>query len=58
MNAAKAFGITFTVPDRLVAEYKTGYQIDIEAASGEVHHTFPTPPCSSSIRKASSVSPM
>jgi peroxiredoxin len=31
--AAKAFGITFKVPDELVTKYKTEYQIDLEAAS-------------------------
>lgn len=43
MEAAKAFGITFKVPDDLVAKYKSDYQIDLEAASGETHHLLPHP---------------
>jgi peroxiredoxin len=43
MDAAKAFGITFKVPDELVAKYKNEYQIDIEAASGKTHHLLPHP---------------
>jgi peroxiredoxin len=43
MEAAKDFGITFKVPDELVAKYKNEYQIDIEAASGETHHILPHP---------------
>lgn len=43
MNAAKAFGITFKVPDELVSKYKNEYQIDIEASSGETHHLLPHP---------------
>lgn len=43
MEAAKAFGITFKVPDELVAKYKNEYQIDIESASGENHHLLPHP---------------
>jgi len=43
MEAAKAFGITFKVPDDLVTKYKNDYQIDIEAASGESHHVLPHP---------------
>jgi peroxiredoxin len=41
--AAKAFGITFKVPDELVTKYKTEYQIDLEAASGKTHHLLPHP---------------
>ncbi len=41
--AAKAFGITFKVPDELVAKYKSDYQIDLEAASGQNHHLLPHP---------------
>ncbi len=43
MKAAKAFGITFKVADELVAKYKSEYEIDIEAASGETHHVLPHP---------------
>lgn len=43
MDASKAFGITFKVPDELVAKYKNEYKIDIEAASGETHHLLPHP---------------
>jgi len=43
MDAAKAFGITFKVPDDLVAKYKNDYQIDLEATSGETHHLLPHP---------------
>lgn len=43
MDAAKAFGITFKVPEETVAKYKTDHQIDIEAASGETHHLLPHP---------------
>jgi peroxiredoxin len=43
MTAAKAFGISFQVPDDLVSKYKNEYQIDFEAASGETHHLLPHP---------------
>jgi peroxiredoxin len=43
MAGAIAFGITHTVPDEKVAKYKVDYKIDIEAASGEKHHTLPHP---------------
>ncbi len=43
MDAAKAFGITFKVPEELVTKYKTDYQIDLEAASGKTHHLLPHP---------------
>lgn len=43
MEAAKAFGISFRVPDDLVSKYKSEYKIDIEAASGETHHLLPHP---------------
>ncbi len=43
MEAAKAFGITFKVPDELVSKYKNEYKIDLEAASGETHHVLPHP---------------
>lgn len=43
METAKAFGITFQVPDDLVKKYKNDYRIDIEAASGKTHHLLPHP---------------
>ena len=43
MEAAKAFGLTFKVPDKTVKEYKDEYQIDLEAASGQTHHLLPHP---------------
>lgn len=42
MDAADAFGITFTVSDETLEKYK-GYNIDLEAASGEKHHKLPHP---------------
>ena len=43
VKAAKAFGLSFKVPDELVEKYLKKYQIDIEAASGETHHLLPHP---------------
>lgn len=43
VEAAKAFGLTFKVPDKLVKKYVEEYEIDIEAASGETHHLLPHP---------------
>jgi len=43
MEAARAFGLTFKVPDETVANYKDEYGIDLEAASGEKHHLLPHP---------------
>lgn len=42
MDASNAFGITFTVSDEILEKYK-GYNIDLEAASGEKHHRLPHP---------------
>ena len=42
MNAAKAFGLAFRVPDETVERYK-GFGIDLEQASGEEHHLLPVP---------------
>lgn len=42
-EAAEAFGLVFTVPDELVAKYKSEYGIDLEAASGATHHKLPHP---------------
>lgn len=43
VKAAKAFGLTFKVPDDLVEKYVNDYKIDIEAASGKTHHLLPHP---------------
>lgn len=43
METAKAFGLSFEVPEELVSKYKNEYQIDIEAASGKKHHLLPHP---------------
>ncbi len=42
MTAAQAFGIAFRVDDATLEKYK-GYNIDLEAASGEKHHLLPVP---------------
>jgi peroxiredoxin len=42
MNAAKAFGIAFHVDDETVEKYKD-FNIDLEAASGRMHHLLPVP---------------
>lgn len=42
MKAARAFGIAFRVDDGTIETYK-GYNIDLEAASGEKHHLLPVP---------------
>ena len=43
MTAAKAFGIAFQLPAKLPKLYKSKYNIDIEASSGEKHHQLPVP---------------
>ncbi len=40
--ALHAFGIGFRVDDATIEKYK-GYDIDLEAASGESHHVLPVP---------------
>lgn len=42
-TAARAFGLTFQVPDELVAKYKNEYKIDLEGDSGQTHHLLPHP---------------
>jgi peroxiredoxin len=42
VEAAKAFGLVFTVDNATIEKYK-GYNIDLEAASGESHHMLPVP---------------
>lgn len=43
MTAAKAFGIAFEVPDNIVHRYKTAFNLDLEAESGQIHHLLPHP---------------
>ena len=43
MTGARAFGISFRVPDTLVKTYKERFKIDLEADSGETHHELPVP---------------
>ncbi len=43
METAKAFGLSFQVPEELVSKYKNEYQIDIESAAGAKHHLLPHP---------------
>jgi peroxiredoxin len=42
LEATRAFGIAFTVPDEMVKRY-VEYGIDLEKASGETHHVLPAP---------------
>lgn len=42
MEAAKAYGLAFRLPDETVAKYRE-YGIDLEAASGHDHHILPVP---------------
>jgi peroxiredoxin len=42
LDATRAFGIAFQVPDELVEKYLT-FDIDLEAVSGETHHVLPVP---------------
>lgn len=43
MLLADKLGIGFTVEPSLVSKYKNEYKIDIESASGELHHRLPHP---------------
>jgi peroxiredoxin len=43
MEASKALGLAFQMPDELVKKYKNQYKIDLEGASGETHHLLPVP---------------
>ncbi len=38
----QAFGIAYKMDDKMVEAFK-GYNLDIEAASGETHHILPAP---------------
>ena len=42
LEATRAFGIAFRIPDSLHERY-LGMDIDVEAASGENHHVLPVP---------------
>ena len=42
MEASRAYGIAFRMPDEAVEQYKD-YGIDLEDASGETHHLLPVP---------------
>ena len=42
LEATRAFGLAFRMPDDLVARYLE-YGVDLEAVSGEAHHVLPAP---------------
>jgi peroxiredoxin len=42
LEATRAFGLAFRVPDELFERYLT-FDIDLEARSGEAHHVLPVP---------------
>ena len=42
LDATRAFGIAFKVDDETVERY-LGYDVDLEAVSGETHHVLPVP---------------
>jgi len=42
LEATRAFGLAFRVPDELVEKYLT-YGVDLEAVSGQDHHVLPVP---------------
>jgi peroxiredoxin len=42
LSATRAFGLAFRMPDDLVEKYLE-YDIDLEGASGEIHHVLPAP---------------
>ena len=43
IEATRAFGIAFKMPDDLVELYLNDYNIDLEAESGRDHHVLPVP---------------
>ena len=43
LDAARAFGLAFHIPDETVTLYKDRYKIDLEDASGRTHHALPVP---------------
>jgi len=42
LDATQAFGVAFRVDDETFKRY-LGYDIDLEAVSGEIHHVLPVP---------------
>jgi peroxiredoxin len=42
LEATRAFGLAFRMPDEMVARYLE-YDVDLEEASGEEHHVLPAP---------------
>jgi peroxiredoxin len=42
LDATRAYGLAFRVPDDLVSRYLE-WKIDLEGASGEIHHVLPAP---------------
>ena len=42
-KAIDAFGLSYVVPDELVAKYKNSYGVDLEGDSGRTHHKLPHP---------------
>jgi peroxiredoxin len=42
LSATRGFGLAFRMPDEMVERY-LGWDIDLEAASGESHHVLPAP---------------
>ena len=42
LEATRAFGLAFRLPDDLVAKYLE-YDVDLEKVSGETHHVLPAP---------------
>lgn len=43
LEAINAYNVAFKVPKTLVNKYKENYKIDLEAESGEKHHTIAVP---------------
>lgn len=42
-EAIQAFGLDWQVDDELFSKYKNDYKLDLEAWSGQTHHTLPVP---------------
>ena len=43
LEAISAFGLDWKVDDTMYDKYKNSYQLDLEAWSGETHHSLPVP---------------
>jgi peroxiredoxin len=43
MEAAKAFGVAFQLPEDVIDKYLNQYNLDLKAYSGESHHQLPVP---------------